>query len=383
MKRWLLLLCLVACKEPAREAEPHDHEGEEHADETPAAPGVVKIAHEMLRDLRVTTAKAETRAAGERVSALGELGVDEDHYAEIAAPAPARVVKVLVALGDTVRADQPLVELHSPELARARAEVAAARARAEAAERTLARKRALADEKLASASELADAESAHASAQGDLKVAQAALRAFGPVGEGERFFLRAPHTGTVLRREVVTGQLADPSRTLFAVGDLGKLWLTAHVFERDAVRIMAGAKATASFAALPGRSFEASLLLVGQVVDPASRTIPVRLAVANEGGILRPGMSATVSLPLGDAAGTVVAVPLAAVQRVGGHWVVFLPRAEGVFEIRQVGRGRELGGEVEIVSGLGAAEVVVVDGAFLLKAEADKARGEGGGHDHH
>jgi cobalt-zinc-cadmium efflux system membrane fusion protein len=61
-----------------------------------------------------------------------------------------------------------------------------------------------------------------------------------------------------------------------------------------------------------------------------------------------------------------------------------LPRDEtGVFEVRPVGRGRDLSGEVEILRGLRAGERIVVDGAFLLKAEADKARGTGASHDHH
>jgi cobalt-zinc-cadmium efflux system membrane fusion protein len=62
---------------------------------------------------------------------------------------------------------------------------------------------------------------------------------------------------------------------------------------------------------------------------------------------------------------------------------VFVPRGPGQFEAKPVGRGRDLGGEVEILSGLASGEEVVVDGAFLLKAEFDKARGEGGDHDHH
>jgi cobalt-zinc-cadmium efflux system membrane fusion protein len=64
------------------------------------------------------------------------------------------------------------------------------------------------------------------------------------------------------------------------------------------------------------------------------------------------------------------------------EWRVFIPKEEGMFEMRTVGRGRDLGGEVEIVSGLRPGERVVVDGAFLLKAEAEKARGEGDHHDH-
>jgi cobalt-zinc-cadmium efflux system membrane fusion protein len=61
---------------------------------------------------------------------------------------------------------------------------------------------------------------------------------------------------------------------------------------------------------------------------------------------------------------------------------VFVPAATGVSHVRTVGRGRDLGGEVEVVSGLAAGETVVVEGAFLLKAEAEKARGEGGHYDH-
>jgi cobalt-zinc-cadmium efflux system membrane fusion protein len=122
--------------------------------------------------------------------------------------------------------------------------------------------------------------------------------------------------------------------------------------------------------------------LVGKQVDPASRTIPVRLAVINEGDLLRPGMSASVWLPIGEGE-ALLTVPAAALQRLHDAWCVFVPGDEpGAFEVRRVARGRDLGGEVEILSGLEAGETVVVEGAFLLKAEGEKAEGEGGHHDH-
>jgi membrane fusion protein, heavy metal efflux system len=61
------------------------------------------------------------------------------------------------------------------------------------------------------------------------------------------------------------------------------------------------------------------------------------------------------------------------VQRVGDSWCVFVPRGAGVFDIRRIGRGRDLGGEVEVLSGLSAGETIVVDGAFLLKSQAENA----------
>ena len=96
-----------------------------------------------------------------------------------------------------------------------------------------------------------------------------------------------------------------------------------------------------------------------------------------------PGMSGTAWLPVGDPDARVTAVPLAALQRLENQWIAFVPSDEpGAFEKRVVGRGRDLGGEVEILSGLAPGEQVVVEGAFLLKAEAEKARGAGDHHDH-
>jgi len=391
---WILAVALLAACGGKKDADDHGHDehgdehGEaaghhdEHGDEHAEGPEVVRIAAEMIRDLRVTTAKAESRAAGERVSALGELRVDQDAYAEVAAPSPARVVKVLARAGDVVTAGQALVELHSADAGRARAEVQAANARVEVARKNLERKRKLAADRLVADREVIEAEAALSEVEADQKVAAAGLRQFAGGQGGAGLTLRAPVAGTVIERDVVVGQLAEPSRTLYRIGDLSKLWLVAHVFERDAVRVHVGGTGTASFAALPGRTVDGEITWIGREVDASSRTIPVRLEVPNPDGVLRPGMSATVSLPLGDATGQVVAVPIAAVQRVGEGWAVFVPRGEGVFEVRPIGRGRDLAGEVEVLSGLAPGEEVVVDGAFLLKAESDKARGEGGGHDH-
>jgi cobalt-zinc-cadmium efflux system membrane fusion protein len=168
---------------------------------------------------------------------------------------------------------------------------------------------------------------------------------------------------------------------LFRLADLSTLWLTVHAFERDAVRIQPGALVRVSFPALPGRSFTGRVAYVGRVVDPSSRTIPVRVDLPNPEDLLRPGMSATAWVKLGGDDDIVLAVPAAALQRVRGEWSVFIPRGDGSFQIRAVGRGRELDGEVELLSGVTAGETIVIDGAFLLKAEADKAHGAGS-HDH-
>jgi len=355
---------------------------EAHQDES----NTVEIDESMSRDLRITTRAVESRPGGERATLLGELAVDQRRYAEIATPANARITRVLVDAGDRVQAGTVLAEMTSADLGRERAEYVSASARVKLAEAALERKRGLAEERIVPLREVQEAESALAEARATQRVTRAAIGAYGVgVPEGDEtptgaFTLKSPITGWITERNAVTGALTEPSVAAFKVGDLSTLWLTVHAFERDAVRIRKGALAQVSFAAMPGQDYEGRVAMVGRNVERESRTIPVRIDVANPSGELRPGMSATAAVPVGDEGEPVLAVPVAALQRVRGEWCVFLPKEEHHFDIRRVGRGRDLGGSVEIISGLTAGEKVVVDGAFLLKAQAEKGAA---GHDEH
>jgi cobalt-zinc-cadmium efflux system membrane fusion protein len=388
-----LLAVLPGCK---REAAPHEeeHAHEEGTEAEAHAEGAdeahIRIASEMLRDLRITTAPVETRSSGESVTLLGELTFSENAFAEVATPIPGRVNSVAVTTGQQVKEGERLADLQSPELGKARAALQAAQARATATRQAAERKRALAAERIVAQREVQAAEAEQAAADAEVAEARAALVSLGASkeelisGQGAPFFtLRAPIEGTVIERNARTGQMADPSQPLFRIGNLAHLWIIVHAFERDAVRLQNGAAARVTFAAFPGREFAAKVGYVGQQVDPASRTIAVRLELDNPEGLLRPGMSATASIPLGGSDTTITTVSAAAFQRLEAGWVVFLPTSEkGVFERREVGRGRTLGDEVEALSGLKAGEQVVVEGAFLLKAEVEKASGGGEEHEH-
>jgi cobalt-zinc-cadmium efflux system membrane fusion protein len=348
----------------------------------------VEVDESSLRDLRITTRVVESRTGSDLVVLLGELAVDQRAYAEVGTPVAARITRLPVNTGDGVRAGQTLAELTSPELGRAGAEYLSASARLKLAEAALERKRGLAAEKIAPLREVQEAESAVGEARAALRASRAAIIAFGvePSGDDSEaatssaFTLRSPVAGTVIERTAVLGQMLDPATPAFRIGDLARLWLTVHAFERDAVRIKQGVTARLSFSALPGQDFEGTVSMVGRSVERESRTVPVRIDMANQGNVLRPGMSATATLPVGDTGGTILTVPVAAVQRVRNEWCVFLPKDANHFEIRRIGRGRDLGSEVEVLSGLRPGDRIVVDGAFLLKAQAEKGEAEHEGH---
>jgi cobalt-zinc-cadmium efflux system membrane fusion protein len=284
-------------------------------------------------------------------------------------------------VGQYVAAGAALVTLQSGELARGRSELTTAEARATLARQVLERKRALNAERIVPTREVQEAENELAAADDQVRGARASLASLGvatdaPDPNPSALVVRSPIAGTVIERAAVLGQMAEPSTPLFRIADLSTVWLTVHAFERDAVRLNAGATARITFAAMPGQTLAGTVSFIGQRVEPDSRTVPVRIDLPNAAGLLRPGMSATAWLPIGDAQSRLLAVPAAALQRVRDRWCVFVPKDGRTFEIRPVGRGRDLAGEVEIVSGLKAGDTVVVDGAFLLKAEAEKSAEE-------
>lgn len=385
----LLAVLTAACGQrgapPAADDE-HEHgehaegagEGAEHEQE-----GVVRIDPSLLRDLRLTTAVVERRAGGETVSALGEVRPDALRHAEVGSPIPARVTALLVELGDAVRRGTPLLELESVEVGRARAELVAARGRLALAEQTLARRRGLASDRIVPTRELQEAEAERIAAEAEVRALSTSARSLGGGrgGGGGRFHLTATVDGTVLDRSAALGQMVDPEDVLLRVGDLSTLWVVVQAFERDAVRVREGVPARVTFPALPGRTFDGTVERVGRHVDTVSRTIEVRVVITNPDGVLRPGMSATANIPVGDVGAQVLVAPSVALQRLADGWCAFVPRGEGLFEVRTVGPGRDLGEDIEILTGLEAGESIVVEGAFLLKAEAERARG-GGGHEH-
>jgi cobalt-zinc-cadmium efflux system membrane fusion protein len=344
--------------------------------------GVLKIDPEMLRDLRTTTATVESRRGGDRATLLGEVRVNENAYAEIGSPVLARVVALRVSPGDVVRPGQALADLQSTDLGKARADYVSAKARLGLAEQALRRKKGLATEQIVPIREVEEAEAVGESARSDVRAAASALASLGASTDdadasGSTLVLRSPIAGSVIERKALQGQMADPSAALFRVADLSAVWLVVHAFERDAVRIATGTDVRVSFPALPGQVFTGRVAFIGREVSVESRTVPVRIQLANPSGQLRPGMSAAADIPVGESAQPLVAVPVASLQRLDNEWVVFVPKGASTYQIRKVGRGRDLGGEVEILSGVKAGETIVVDGSFLLKAEADKARGAG------
>jgi cobalt-zinc-cadmium efflux system membrane fusion protein len=381
-----LLAALGGCRRDAPPQPATDRQ--ETADTHVESANTIHLSPEMLRDVRLSTTEVVRREGRLEVTALGAVAADQERYAEAAPPTAGQVVRILADVDATVSAGAPLAQLRSSELGRARAALLAADARRALAHQTLERKRSLAADRIVAPREVEEAEALARAADAEARAATAALSALGvdepgsTAEESSLFFVRSPIAGRIVDRTAVLGRHADTDAALFTIANLDRVWVIVQVFERDAVNVSPGGVAHVTLAALPGQEFDGRVTVIGRTVEAGSRTLPVRIALPNPRGILRPGMSATVRLETGGGAQSVIAAPAAALQRVGDRWLVFVVRNQHEYEMRPVGRGRDLGNDIEIVSGLEAGETIVVEGAFVLKAEAEKRSGGGDEHGH-
>jgi len=179
--------------------------------------------------------------------------------------------------------------------------------------------------------------------------------------------IRSPAAGVVTSRNISLGQSFDPQEDLFTIADLGRVWVLADAFEGQEEFFKPGTRA---IVAQPGagRRFAAVVSAVPPRFDAATRTLKVRLDVANPSLLLRPDMLVDVELPIEF--GPAIFVPKEAVLDSGSRRLVFVEQAEGVFVPRTVRTGRRLGEQVEIVGGLMEGEKVVTAGNFLLDSES-------------
>ena len=194
--------------------------------------------------------------------------------------------------------------------------------------------------------------------------------------------VRSPIAGRVLAAAASVGRLVEPGDTLFHVGDLAQVWLMLDVYERDLSHVTMGQTVRFTVDAWPGETFEGRVDQVGDWVEPASRTIEVRVVVDNPEARLKPNMfaSATLSVAVTGAARWVV-LPADAVKAIDGADVVFVEEEVGRYEARSVRVAERTSAQILIASGLEPGDRVVIEGAFALKSELEKGElGEGHAH---
>jgi cobalt-zinc-cadmium efflux system membrane fusion protein len=184
----------------------------------------------------------------------------------------------------------------------------------------------------------------------------------------------APFDGTIIKKDAVPSQRADPMDVLFTLADLRSVWVSAKVSESDVAKLprLKDGVFHLTAKAYPDREFSARLLSIGAMVDPQTRTVSVLAQTDNPDELLKLGMFVRIMLDRSSSE-PMLTVPASAVIEIETEKYVFVPMTSDAghhkYKLRAVEVGRESGDRVEIKTGLTDGEPVVITGAFVLKSE--------------
>lgn len=337
----------------------------------------VALTDAALASLELAYATAAVMTLTPTLEVPAELIPDPDRLADIGARVSGRIVDVFVNTGDQVGQSDPLLAIESAEVGRAWADLVSARASERVARRARDRQQELLDGRVTSVRAFEEAQGAWEIAEAELRAALTRLASLGVAEPAEpptnpaRVTLYSPIAGSVTARTVSLGEWVEPANILLQVIDLEEVWLEASVYEQEMRYVDVGQQVQVEVRAFPDDVFLGTVERLAGVLDEKTRSIGVRIALANEGGRLRPGMFATARIQGTHAheSRELIAIPWAAVQEIDGHQAVFVRAGEGVFEVRSVHTAERAGDFVEILTGLEVGDEVVADGSFLLKGQ--------------
>ncbi|HSQ91955.1 MAG TPA: efflux RND transporter periplasmic adaptor subunit [Nitrospiraceae bacterium] len=370
------LAWLIACERTSEQAP------EPKKAVSAARPGVLHLSSEELGRTVievVPVARGELRVTREFPATVQ---ANENELAEVTALIRGRVVKVHVDVGQDVKKDTLLAMLHSTDLGMAEGAYLKSAAKLHEAKLAYERARELLEQKVVSLAEFLRREATMKTAQAEAREARNRLEILGvPQQEIERLdredtikadvLLRAPFDGRVIMRNITRGEVVEPQQKLFTVADLSDVWVVGNVPEKDVQFIRKDQKVNVIVSAYPHAIIPGTITYIGDVLDPATRTMRLRVTVLNPDRLLKPEMFATV-LVYAAATPEALTVPLAAVQHGSTGKVVFIQRGANNFEVRTVKLGSEQGEVVTVLEGVSAGEQVVTKGSFVLKSEMER-----------
>jgi len=313
--------------------------------------GKVTVSPRIQQNLGVRTAMVTEGTLSPQVSAVGSIAYNERDQATVQARATGYVERLHVrATLDRVAKGQPLVDLYVPDWVAAQEEFLAI--------------------KRMQGNDLASLVDGARQRMRQAGMSDEQIRQVEASGRTQaRITVTAPLGGVVVELMAREGMTVMAGTTLFRINGLSTVWANAEVPESQSALLRPGAKVQARSPAVPGTTFDGKVQAILPEVNPATRTLKVRLELANPGARLVPGMFVTMQF-MDMRAEKALLIPTEAVIQTGKRTVVMLAEDNGRFRPVDVEAGIEAGGQTEIKRGLQAGQRVVVSSQFLIDSEA-------------
>lgn len=334
----------------------------------------------------IQTVPAQATEAQVGITVLCEARYNENELARITPLASGLLRQVHVDVGANVSAGDVLLEVHSVDVAGAKAAYLAAAVDFNLKDAACKRELNLAESKLSADKEVQEAQAASRIAELALSTSNQRLLNYGFTAEeieaisekqdsSARLLVRAPFDGTLVARDAVVGEAVAPGDSLLTLANLDEMWLALSIPADQATLASVGLPVMVTFGGSPEVRSSGQLTWVNTAIDERTRMVEARAVVDNSARALKAGMFGRARVVL-SSDGEAVAVPQEAIQRYEKEPYVFVKLEEDLYSLRRVAlvEGSPLDGSVAVLAGLELNEPVVTVGAFTVMSEFLKSR---------
>lgn len=323
----------------------------------------VKLRKSQLEHFRADIFPVTTMKMEKKIRMLGTLRKSEEKESNIPARVPGRVEDVLVqSTGSLIKKGDAVLKLYSPQLLTGGEEY------------LIARRNYFSNRKSKEFRELYQQSRERLKLWG---VQDFQLETWAKEKKIPRTItIYSPVTGIVERKNAVIGKYFKEGQSFFDLVDLSSLWVELDVYEHDSALVRLGQNVELEFTAYPGEMWQGQVDFVSPVLNQKTRTLKIRTTLKNTEGKLRPGMVGSASLTV-KLSGEPLVIPKSAVIDTGKRKVVWQEVSKERYQAKTIRTGFESSGYVEVKEGLEENDKVVIEGNFLLDAQAKLFGGYG------
>ncbi len=331
-----------------------------------------QLAHLKVAPVRKTTWSTFVRTTG-------TVDWDNDHTTQAITQVSGPITRIVVDAGTRVKAGDPLLYVASTDITGAISTYRKAKNRFDLAQRTLARSKDLLDHKALSQRDYESAQADYDDSATDLQAALQALKIFGVsqaeiteaehqnVGIRPELVMRAPLGGTVVQKLVLPGQFIQAGTTVaFVISDTSTLWVQGHVYDKDLASVHVGDQVEEQCSSFPG-TFHGVVSYIGDLIDPATRTTPVRIVTQNPNGLLKKDLFVDVVIRDKTTRDVIVVPTTAVLYDEENLPFVYVQVEPGKFAQRLVKIGAQQGEDTQILDGVRQGDPVVAQGSLFLQ----------------
>jgi RND family efflux transporter MFP subunit len=321
----------------------------------------VQLTRERMQSIGVMTGSVEYKTLSDDIRATGTVDIDERLVSYVQVRFPGYLRKVFAnATYQYVRKGEPLFTVYSPDLVATQQEYLLA----------LQTQKQLQSSSVDGVATGADSLSSAAEQRLEQwEVPQSEIAKLKESGKPTTdLTVYSPVTGYITERNALPNMYVEPSTRLYTVADLSRVWVNAQIFQNDVGRLRPGDIAAITVDSYPGRTFSGQIEEILPQVDMTTRTVRVRLVIANSGLKLKPGMFVNVDVK--TSLGRQLVVPASAVFESGTRQLVFLNHGSGSLEPTEINVGPRVGDDFVVLKGLEPHQSIVTSANFLIDSES-------------